>query len=177
VPIRSCLHSYSFVRACVCTRLRPFVGARVRARSYTPVFALIRSAWIRLHPRPPRLSSFVFVHACPCLLVLVSTRSCSLLLILARPRSFSLSPLVPLVRARLHLCLFVSACVCTRLYVPALMHVRIRTRLYTLAFVRVRMCLHLSFVHSCACLFALSPGRTLICLCLYRPARACNYHL
>lgn len=181
VLIRTRLRLHSFAPVCRCPRSRSFVHACVCAHS--SAFALVRSAWIRLHPRPPRLSSFVFVRACPRLLVLVSTRSRSLLLVLARPRSFSLSPLsplVPLVRARLRLCLFVSACVCTRLYVPALMHVRtrrIRTRLYTPAFAHVRMCLHLSFVHSCACLFALSPERTLICSCSYRPARACNYHL
>ena len=175
-----CLRSYSFVRACVCTHLHLFVGARVRAHSYTPVFVLICSAWIHLHPCLPRLSSFVFIRTCPHLLVLVSTHSCSLLLVLARPHLFLLSPLVPLVCACLRLCLFVSACVCTRLYVPALMHIHtrcIRSHLYMPAFVRVCMCLHLSFVHSCACLFALSPERTLICLCSYRPAHACNYHL
>ena len=165
-PVCRCLHSRSFVHACVC--------------AHSSAYALVHSAWIRLHPRPPHLSSFVFVRACPRLLVLVSTHSRSLLLVLARPRSFSLSLLVPLVRARLRLCLFVSACVCTRLYMPALMHVRTRrihTRLYTPAFAHVHMCLHLSFVHSCTCLFALSPERTLICSCSYRPARACNYHL
>ena len=170
-----CLCLHSFAPVCRCPRSRLFVHTCVCA--HLSVFALVRSAWIRLHPRPPHLSSFVFVCACPHLLVLVSTRSHSLLLVLARPRSFSLSPLV---HARLRLCLFMSACICTRLYVPALMHVRtrrIRTRLYTPAFAHVRMCLHLSFVHSCACLFALSPERTLICSCSYRPACACNYHL
>ena len=158
VLIRTCLCLHSFAPVCRCPRSRSFVHACVCTHS--SVFALVCSAWIRLHPRPPCLSSFVFVRACPRLLVLVSTRSRSLLLVLARPRSFSLSPLV---HARLRLCLFVSACICTHLYMPA--------------FARVRMCLHLSFVHSCACLFALSPERILICLCLYRPACTCNYHL
>ena len=178
VLIHTCLHLHLFAPVCRCPRSCLFIHACVCA--HLSAFALVRSAWICLHPCPPHLSSFVFVHTCPRLLVLVSTHSRSLLLVLTRPHLFSLSLLVPLVRAHLRLCLFMSACVCTHLYVPALMHVRtrrIRTHLYMPAFARVRMCLHLSFVHSCTCLFALSPERTLICSCSYRPARACNYHL
>jgi hypothetical protein len=151
VLIRTHLCLHSFAPVCRCPRSRSSVHACVCAHS--SAFALVHSAWIRLHPRPPRLSSFVFVCACPRLLVLVSTRSRSLLLVLARPRSFSLSLLVPLVRAHLRLCLFVSACICThaRLHVPhshSFVHACVCACLYVLAFV---VC---PFLHLFVCIIA-----------------------
>ena len=134
--------------------------------------------------------SFMFsllVPACPCLSLLVRVCPCSSPLVQGCPRSFGSipaclcpspacsGPLVcpipahsgpsPLVRAQLHLCLFICTCACTRLYTPV--------------FVRVHSCLCLrSFVRTCthACshvphlyLFVHTFIRACVCGHLYVP--------